>query len=91
MNNGIYSVLLEKITDNEDDVKRLISLDNPLGLGPNYSDMMEYLEFTNIDKVLGDNKFNKVIITEGDILSTLKVIHDLSFWENNYILFINVK
>ena len=78
MNNGIYELLSQKIINNIDEFNNLLNLDNPLGLEP-----------TNTETVLNDNNFNNVIITEGDVLSTLKIIHDLSFYEGSYILYIN--
>ncbi len=89
MNNGIYELLSQKIINNIDEFNNLLNLDNPLGLEPTTNDILEYLEFTNTETVLNDNNFNNVIITEGDVLSTLKIIHDLSFYEGSYILYIN--
>ena len=48
-----------------------------------------YLEFTNTDKLLSNNIMGNIIITEGDVLSVLKLIHDLVYYNGEYILFIN--
>ena len=82
MNNGIYDVLLEYLTNDLENFSKLLNLDNPLGLGPTVDDILEYLEFTNTETVL---------ITEGDILSVLKIVHDISFLEGDFLLYINAE
>ncbi len=91
MNNGIYDVLLEYLTNDLDNFSKLLNLDNPLGLGPTVDDILEYLEFTNTETVLEKEINNKVLITEGDILSILKIVHDLAFLEGDFLLYINAE
>ena len=89
MNNGIYDVLLEYLANDLENFSKLLNLDNPLGLGPTVDDILEYLEFTNTETVLDKEINNKVLITEGDILSVLKIVHDLAFLEGDFLLYIN--
>ncbi len=91
MNNGIYDVLLEYLTNDLENFSKLLNLDNPLGLGPTVDDILEYLEFTNTETVLDKEINNKVLITEGDILSVLKIVHDISFLEGDFLLYINAE
>ena len=91
MNNGIYGVLLEYLTNDLENFSKLLNLDNPLGLGPTVDDILEYLEFTNTETVLDQEIHNKVLITEGDILSVLKIVHDISFLEGDFLLYINAE
>lgn len=89
MNNGIYSVLLEYIQKDEEAFNALVNSDNIYGLGTTKEEIIEYLEFTNEDYVLSSKINNNVLITEGDILSVLKIIHDITYYEGKYILYIN--
>ena len=50
---------------------------------------MNYLEFSNDNNTLNGPIIGNNIITEGDILSVLKIINDLQNYSGEYILYIN--
>ena len=87
MNNNIYKRLLEIIKGEEEDFKTLVDADNILGLNVTPEDIINYLEFTQDEKVLNDSIIGNILITEGDILTVLKIIHDIVNYSGN-ILFI---
>ncbi len=91
MNNVfIYRKLLDYFKEEEEEVKILISADNELGLLPTYDEVVEYLEYSFEEKTLNGPLVGNIFLTEGDILSTLKIVHDLvSSSEGEYTLFIN--
>lgn len=89
MNNVIYKKLLTIIKDEKESFDMLIEADNILGLNVTSDDISNYLEFTSNEKILNSPIVGNIIITEGDILSILKIIHDIVFYEGEYILYIN--
>ena len=89
MINNVFNKLLEYINLEQDAFNTLINADNTLGLNVTVDDIYNYLEFTNTDKLLSNNIMGNIIITEGDVLSVLKLIHDLVYYNGEYILFIN--
>jgi len=87
MNNIIYKSLLEYISEDREDFETLLSADNTLGLNVTSDEIISFLEFsTNNQKnvIMGN-----IIITEGDILSVLKLVSDLKDYEGEFILYIN--
>lgn len=89
MNNFIYNRLLEIIAEEKEAFDTLISADNVLGLNVSSDDLIDFLEFETSEKILKAPIIGNVIITEGDILSVLRVIHDIIYYEGEYILYIN--
>ena len=89
MNNNIYKRLLEIIKGEEEDFKTLVDADNILGLNVTPEDIINYLEFTQDEKVLNDSIIGNILITEGDILTVLKIIHDIVNYSGKYIIHIN--
>ena len=91
MNNVfIYRKLLDYLKEEEEAVKILINADNELGLLPTYDEVVEYLEYSFEEKTLSGPLVGNIFLTEGDILSTLKIVHDLvNSPEGKYTLFIN--
>lgn len=89
MNNSIYRMLLNKIEEEKESFDMLIDADNVLGLNVSSDDIINYLEFASDDKSLNGPILGNVIITEGDILSILKIINDLKNNTGEYILYIN--
>jgi len=89
MNNSIYKMLLNKIEEEKESFDMLIDADNVLGLNVSSEDVINYLDFASDDKSLNGPILGNVIITEGDILSILKIINDLKNNKGEYILYIN--
>ena len=89
MNNNIYKRLLEIIKSEEEDFKTLVDADNILGLNVTHEDIINYLEFTQDENVLNDSIIGNILITEGDILTVLKIIHDIVNYSGKYIIHIN--
>ena len=89
MKNNIYKKLLDIIVTEKDSFEMLISADNNLGLNVNVEEIMNYLEFSNDNNTLNGPIIGNNIITEGDILSVLKIINDLQNYSGEYILYIN--
>lgn len=87
--NSVSSNLLSKILLEKEDFDMLINADNVLGLNVTSEDIINYLEFTTTDQVITSPIIGHSIITEGDILSILKVVLSLSKYEGTYKLFIN--
>ena len=87
--NNIYPKLLEIISEEKESFDMLISADNILGLNVTSEDIISFLEFTNSETIINSPIIGNVIITEGDILSVLKIIHDLVYYNGEYILYIN--
>jgi len=87
MNNNLYKRLLEFISEERESFDMLIEADNTLGLNVTSEDIINFLEFSNdlSKNVLAGN----IIITEGDILSILKLIKDLMYYEGEYTIYIN--
>lgn len=87
MKSNLYKRLLEFISEERESFDMLISADNTLGLNVTSDDIINFLEFSidNLKNVIMGN----VIITEGDILSVLKLINDLITYEGEYTIFIN--
>ena len=89
MNNSIYKRLLEIISNELEAFNTLISADNVLGLNVTSEEILNYLEFAKDENSLSGPILGNVIITEGDILSILKIINDLKYNEGEYLLYIN--
>lgn len=89
MNNAIYKRLIGYINEENDAFKTLVDTDNVLGLNVTVDDIMNFLEFTNAELTLSGPLVGKVLITEGDVVTILKIIHDLPAYEGEYTLFIN--
>lgn len=89
MKNNIYKKLLDIIVTEKDSFEMLISADNNLGLNVSVEEIMNYLEFSNDNNTLNGPIIGNNIITEGDILSVLKIINDLQNYSGEYILYIN--
>lgn len=89
MINSIFIKLLQKINSEQKIFDTLVNADNVLGLNVTSSDIISYMEFTNADRVLNKSILGNIIIIEGDILSVLKIIHDLVYYSGDYILYIN--
>ena len=81
MNNDIFMNLLNKIMEEKESFDMLIDADNILGLNVTSEDIINFLEFNNSSELLTNNIVGNIIITEGDILSVLKLIHDLVYYE----------
>jgi len=89
MINSIYKRLLEKILEEKESFDTLISADNVLGLNVTSEDIINYLEFANDDNTLNGPIIGNVIITEGDILSILKIVNDLKNYSGEFTVYIN--
>lgn len=85
----IYKRLLEYINNEKESFETLISADNVLGLNVTSEDIFNYLEFHSNGRELNSPIIGNIIITEGDILSVLKIIHDITNYNGEYILYIN--
>lgn len=86
---SIYKKLLEIINNERESFDTIIEADNSLDLNVTSEDIISYLEFSNDDNTLNGPLVGNIIITEGDILSILKVINDLKNYTGEYILYIN--
>ena len=89
MSNNVYKRLLEIIKSEEEDFKTLVDADNILGLNVTPEDIINYLKFSQDEKVLNDSIIGNILITEGDILTVLKIIHDIVNYSGKYIIHIN--
>jgi len=89
MNNSIYKRLLNKIIEENESFNMLIDADNVLGLNVTVEDIINYLEFASDDNSLNGPILGNIIITEGDILSILKILNDLKNNTGEYIIYIN--
>ena len=88
MNNNIYKRILEVIEEQLEAFKTIVNVDNTLGLNVSVEDITNYLEFEIKEENLKE-EINNIIITEGHILSILKIINYLHFTSGEYTLFIN--
>ena len=88
-NNNVYKRILEIIKSEEADFKTLVDADNVLGTGVTSEEVLNFLEFTQEDQVLNAPIVGSILITEGDILSILKIIHDIVNYSGKYIIHIN--
>lgn len=87
--NEIYNNILEIINKNRKSFDIVVSADNLNELNITSEEIINFLEYSVKEEYLSDEIKTKVIITNGNVLCTLKIIHDLAFEEGNYILFIN--
>ena len=87
--NNIYKRMLEIIKIEEEDFKTLVDADNILGLNDTPEDIINYLEFNQNKNILNDSIIGNILITEGDILTVLKIIHDIVNYSGKYIIHIN--
>ena len=88
MNNEIYNRLLEYIKLEKEAVDTLIRADNVLGLNVFSEDIINFLEFSSVEKFSGIIVGN-ILITEGDIISVLCIINLIANYNNEFILYIN--
>lgn len=86
---SVYKRLLEIINYELDSFDTLISADNVLGLNVTTEEIINYLEFASDFNSLKSPIIGNIIITEGDILSVLKILNDLKNYNGEYILYIN--
>lgn len=86
---SVYKRLLELINSELDSFDTLISADNVLGLNVSVDEIINYLEFASDNNSLNGPIIGNVIITEGDILSILKILNDLKNYDGEYTLYIN--
>ncbi len=89
MNNNFYSRLLHIIIEDKEGFDTLVEADNVLGLNVTSEDIINFLEFASSSNTLNNPIIGNVIITEGDILSTLKIINDLQSHTGLYKIYIN--
>lgn len=89
INNGMFIRLLDYIKDDYESFKTLVDTDNNLDLNVKIDNIINYLEFTNEEKLINEEILHNYIITEGDILSILKIIHDIVYYIGDYTLYIN--
>lgn len=89
MSYGIYKELLLKITEEINSFQILVDADNVLGLNVSADDIISYLEFFIGREALSSPIVGNILITEGDILSVLKIINDISYQKGEFTLFIN--
>ena len=89
MNNQVFKRLLDCIKNEQDIFEALVSADNSSDLNVNSSEIINYLEFSKEDNALSGPIVGNIIITEGDILSVLRIIHDLILHNGTFTLFIN--
>ena len=89
MTSSIYKKLLNMIMAEKNNFDILVSADNVLGLNVSSDDIVNYLEFSNDLNSLNSPIIGNVLITEGDILSVLKIINDLRNNTGEYIIYIN--
>ena len=87
--NNIYPRLLQFISEERESFDMLIEADNVLGLNVTSEDIINFLDFTTAETIIPFPCLGNIIITEGDILSVLKIIHDITRYEGEYILYIN--
>lgn len=88
-NNNVYKRMLEIIKSEENEFKTLVDADNFLGTGVTSDEIVNYLEFTQNEKILKAPIIGNILITEGDVLSILKIIHDIVNYSGKYIIHIN--
>ena len=89
MNNNVYLRLLNIINRDKKSFNILVEADNVLGLNVTIDEIIDYLEFANMDKLINGTIIGNILITEGDVLSILKIIHDLIYYRGEYIIYIN--
>jgi len=84
-----YSSLLKFISVEREAFNTLVSTDNVLGSNVTAEDIINYLEFSFEEKTLNAPLIGNVIITEGDIISILKILYDIMNYEGKYVIYIN--
>ncbi len=90
MNNiFIYRKLLDYIKKEREAFDILVNADNTLGLSPSSNDIIDFLEFSNDAKTLTAPIAGNILLTEGDVLTTLKIIHDIINYEGEFIIHVN--
>jgi hypothetical protein len=87
--NNIFIALYNKIANQREDFSVLLNADRIDSVNININDILDFLEFSNDVKNLNGDINNHIIITEGDIMSILRIVHDLANEKGIYILFIN--
>ncbi|MBE6156507.1 MAG: hypothetical protein E7161_02055 [Firmicutes bacterium] len=89
MANDFYIKLLKYISQEREAFNILVATDNALGLNVTSDDIINYLEFFGDNNNFQSSLIGKIIITEGDILSTLRIIYDIKDYQGEYTLYIN--
>ena len=87
--NNFYIKLLEILLKEKDYFVKLVNSDNYLGVNAHSDDILNYLEFSNNDNNLSKELTNNIIITDGSILTILKILNDLKYYRGEYIIYIN--
>ncbi len=87
--NSLYKRLVDIINSNKEKFLTLINADNRENLNISGEEVLNYLEFFPNEKALKYPIVGTTIITEGDILTILKIIHDIADYEGIYTIFIN--
>ena len=87
--NEIYNKLLEVISSHPEEFKTVLDADSTEENKLDASDFFDFLEFSINEDYLSKEINTSIIITNGDIYGTLKIIHDLAFKTGNFILFVN--
>ena len=85
----IYKNLLAMIELEQENFSILVDADNVLGLNVTSEEIINYLEFANNENTLDRQIIGNKIITEGNVLSILKIINDLRNYIGEYLLYIN--
>lgn len=89
MENNFYIDMLKYISAEREAFDKLVSTDNVLGLNVSSDDIISYLEFAREDDNIKNPIIGNIIITEGDVLSVLRIIYDIMNYEGEYTLYIN--
>ncbi len=89
MTNNIYGELLKYIKEEMPSFQKIVNIDNTLSLNVTEDEIINYLEFASLNLEEKIPIKGKVIITEGDVLTILKVINSLVSLKGRYTIYIN--
>jgi len=87
--NDVCEKLLNVINEENEAFDVLVQADNTLGINVSSEDIKNFLEFATDDFLIKEPIIGNILITEGDIISVLKIIHDIVNYEGVYTLYIN--
>lgn len=87
--NNVFVALYNKILSDKDDFNLLMKVDKIINLNIGVDEILNFLEFSNDIKNLNGDINNNIIITEGDVISILRIIHDLAYNTGYFLLYIN--
>ncbi len=87
--NEIYNKLLEIIGEDPQEFQTVVNADNPAGIGITCEELWDFLEFSINEDYLNKEINSSILITNGNVYTTLKIIHDLAFKTGNFIIYIN--